>query len=339
MHIPIAFPANVALPDESTVLAADVGGTKTDVGLFRLQNGSLTVVERNVYASREWASLALILRDFLEKVQTRPDKLCIAVAGPVNSTVVKMTNLTWEIDLSNLRKNLSIKDIKLVNDLEANAYGLAVLQPAELRNVHTGNETLSGNAAIIAPGTGLGEAGMFWDGTGLHPFASEGGHCDFAPRSAQDCRFYEYLSKQYNHVSWERVISGPGIYNIYQFLRDVEKWAEPEELAIKIRSGDPAQIIGETAGRYAICRESLALFVRYLAVESASLALKFNAVGGLFIGGGIVPKIWNDQLEAIFLAHLFEVGRLRHLVENVPVWIILNSQTPLLGAAYYGLRA
>jgi len=194
-----------------------------------------------------------------------------------------------------------------------------------------------GNAAIIAPGTGLGEAGLFWDGSALHPFDTEGGHTDFVSRSELDDELFYVLQKKYGHVSWERVVSGMGIVTIYEFLRDVKKREEPDWLKEKINRGDVAGAIGQAAKESCpICVETIRLFVHYLAVEASNLALKMKCTGGLFIGGGIPPKVWNEPLQQHFLEHFFQVGRLRPLLEAMPIYLITNQQTALLGAAYFG---
>ncbi len=334
--VPIAFPDRKPLPDNSTLLAADVGGTKTVLALAGVQNGAVTIRRETTYPSKQFGSLAAGIRQFLGD-SPPPQRLSIAFAGPVLDGKAHSTNLGWDIDTRQLATEFGVPDVFLLNDLEAEAYGLAALEPAELVMVYPGRQPARGNAAILAPGTGLGEAGLYWDGHTLHPFATAGGHSDFAPRTALDWELLLYLQKQYGHVSWERVVSGMGICNIYNFLRDVKRREEPEWLRTQMQSGEQGAVIGAAAKEGCpICVETLQTFTRYLAVEASNLALKMNATGGLFIGGGIPPKIWNEALQAIFLEHFIQVGRLRPLIESVPVYVVLNTRAVLLGAAYYG---
>ena len=334
--VPIAFPTRPPLPEGTQILAADVGGTKTALALFEMKGGDLSMVTEDVYPSKQFSSMAEAIREFMQ-ARPLPQRLSIAFAGPVHHGTAKATNLDWIVDIDGLRKELGIPQVFLINDLEAGAFGLAALPKSDIKTVYPGKTPAEGNAAIIAPGTGLGEAGLFWDGSVLHPFATEGGHTDFAPRSAFDWELLLYLQKQFGHVSWERLLSGPGIYQIYCFLRDIKGWEEPAWMQRTMKDQDPAAAISLGAQEGSLlCRETLRLFVQYLAVEASNLALKFKATGGIFIGGGIPPKIWNDALQAVFLDTFFLVGRLRSLMEASPVYLILNPKTVLLGAARYG---
>ncbi|MBK6930967.1 MAG: ROK family protein [Saprospirales bacterium] len=299
----IAFPNGTSLPEGAALLAADVGGTKTDMALFRVHEGHPHIVREHVFASREWTGLPDMIRHFLGDTPA-PARIGIAFAGPVLNGKATATNLGWSVDVHQLRAASAIPGIALLNDLEAKAYGLAALSDADLRHVWPGSAPTAGNAAIIAPGTGLGEAGLFWDGQALHPFATEGGHSDFAPRRPFDWALLEHLRKQFGHVSWERLVSGPGIAAIFQFLLRYRQAREPEWLSGQRQHADLAAAISVAAvAGDEICSETLELFVRYLATESASLALKMKATGGLYIGGGIPPKIWNTHLQAVFLEH------------------------------------
>lgn len=334
--LPLAFPSIEPLAEGATLLAADVGGTKTDLALFAVADGRLKLLKEVVFPSKKFRSLAEMAARFNGQFP-RPQRLSIAFAGPVQDGKAKATNLDWSIDVDQLRRELGIAEIWLLNDLEAEAYGLAGLRAEELVTVYAGGPASAGNAAIIAPGTGLGEAGLYWDGNALHPFATEGGHTDFAPRDAFDWELLLYLQNKYCHVSWERLVTGPGIEHIFRFLRDVKKWEVPDILHQKIKKYPLAAAIGTAAREDCpVCVETLRLFVRYLAIEASNLALKLKATGGVFIGGGIVPKIWNDYFQEVFLHHFFRVGRLQPLIESVPVQIILNPRTAMLGAALYG---
>jgi glucokinase len=334
--IPIAFPIRDALPKGAVLLSADVGGTKTDIALFELQDGRMSMVKESVYPSRESSSLTEIVQVFNSQ-RSIPARMSIAFAGPVQGDTAKATNLDWCVDTKILSRELDIPEVFLLNDLEAEAYGLAALSEEDFIPIYEGDKIGFGNVAIVAPGTGLGEAGMFWDGTALRPFATEGGHTDFAPRTEFDWELLLYLQKQFGHVSWERVVSGPGIYQIYSFLREIKKWEEPPGIRERMKDKDPAVVIGMAAKEgCAICEASIRLFVRYLAIEASNFGLKIKATGGIFLGGGILPKIWNETLRAIFLEHYFQVGRLQALVKSMPVYLIMNPKTALLGAAYFG---
>jgi glucokinase len=334
--IPIAFPAEEPLADGASLLAMDVGGTKIDAALFGARNGVLSVLKEAVYPSKQFKSIVEAIVHFQNKAPL-PETLSIAFAGPVQQGKAFATNLGWSIDAAQLGRELGISQVFLLNDLEAEAYGLAALTEHDLEVVYAGKAAATGNAAILAPGTGLGEAGLFWDGVALHPFATEGGHADFAPRDAFDWELLLYLQQQFGHVSWERVLSGPGIYRIFCFLRDVKKWIEPHWIVEQMKNLEPAAAISIGAQEgFSICDETLRLFVRYLAIEASNLALKMKSTGGIYMGGGILPKIWNSKLRAVFLEHFFEVGRLRSLLEDVPVYLVRNQKTALLGAAQYG---
>ncbi len=334
--VPIALPTHPPLPEGAHILAADVGGTKTALALFHKHTGTLTLLKEAEYSSKKFGAMADFIRHFMEE-SPMPERLSIAFAGPVLHGRAKATNLSWSVDIKALGQELGIPETFLLNDLEASAYGIAFLTPEDFRVVHPVTAPMEGNVAIIAPGTGLGEAGMYWDGSKLHPFATEGGHTDFSPRSPFDWELLHHLQKIYGHVSWERLISGPGIHQIYLFLRDVKGFKEPDGMPKQMELLDPAAAIALGAKQdCALCVETLNLFVKYLAVEASNLALKLKSTGGIFIGGGIPPKIWNDDLQEVFLQSFFEVGRLRALMESSPVYLIKNPKTVLYGAAHYG---
>lgn len=334
--IPIAFPNYRKIKNDIRVIAADVGGTKTYLALFQMIDNELTLVREAVFASQEYPSFGRIVRDF-QKEETPADTLSIGFAGPVLKNAAKATNLSWMIDGEHLKEELNINQVLILNDLEASAFGLAALNEDDLITIHKGNTEKKGNAAIIAPGTGLGEAGMFWDGTELHPFATEGGHTDFGTRKEIDIELYKYLHKKYEHVSWERVVSGMGIFELYKFLLQYRKTAETPWMQEKIALGNAAAAISFGAKNGCpISEETFSLFWRYLAEESSNLALKLKATGGLFIAGGIAPKNLDVFNQKIFLNHFYEAGRLRPMLQEIPVHIVLNEKIGLLGAALYG---
>lgn len=335
----IPFKVNKGTSTEVNVLAGDVGATKSYFALCRVNDNQVTIVKEEKYTSASFRHLTEMVTLFLENQQL-PEVIAIGVAGPVENGKVVITNLSWTIDQAELAAASGVKNVQLINDLEATAYGLAVLSENDIESIYSGDikATENNNIAIIAPGTGLGEAGLFWDGQSFNPFATEGGHCDFSPRTKMDLDLLNYLRHKFGHVSWERILSGPGIFSIYQFLHTEKHREQPEWLAEKIATENPAMVISNTAinKQAAICIETMELFIHYLAVESANLILKLKATGGLFIGGGIAPKIKQLLKPEIFTTTFNETGRLSHLLNKVPIRLILNDKAALLGAAYYG---
>lgn len=315
------------------ILAGDVGATKTNLGLFE-QAEQLQQVKEATFPTKDFPHINDMLKAFLGG--TLPDSLCLGVAGPVENGKASMTNVEMEIDTYAIASAFNHAPVHIINDLEATGYGIAGLKENEIKVLKAGIQN-NGNQAIIAPGTGLGEAGLYWDDVQHHPFATEGGHCDFFPRIEMDIQLLSYLQAQYGHVSWERVLSGPGIYNIYRFLVEVQKMEEPDWLAQKISAHDPAAVISEVAATNSapVCTETIALFFRYLAQEAASLVLKVKATGGIYIGGGIVPKIEQLLETGSFIQQFCDVGRMKNLMQQVPVKLILNNKTALLGAARF----
>ncbi|GJM32614.1 MAG: glucokinase [Saprospiraceae bacterium] len=332
---PIAFPSQEPVSGLS-ILAADVGGTKTNIALFRTSGEEIEMINESTFPSQEYRSFIDIFHKFIEG-KSLPDRLSIGVAGPVIRGKASATNLNWGIDRNELKQKLNLDSVFVLNDLETNAYGLAALKDEDLLTLHAGEDDVPGNAAMIAPGTGLGEAGLYWDGNRFRPFANEGGHSDFGVRMDIDIELFKYLRAQFGHVSWERVVSGQGVNTIYHFLKDIKKREEPRWLADALQAGDPPAVISEHAKKgVPICEETMKLFVRYLAQEAANVSLKLKAVGGLLIGGGIVPKNLELLNMENFLSHFFRGGRLSPLLKAIPIRVILNPKTALLGAAYYG---
>jgi len=336
-NIPFAFLNRDTFPDSGTILAADVGGTKTNMGLFTIKDSSLQLLKEESYPTKEYNSFIEVYQQFHSSKLPKINATCLGVAGPVINGKVRGTNFPWEIDSKKIEGQLNMGSVSIINDMEAHAYGLAVLPKNAFESLRPGQE-IPGNAALIAPGTGLGEAGMYWDGSNYHPFPSEGGHCDFCSRNQLDFQIYKYLARKYGHVSWERLISGPGIQDVYTFLRAHSGKEEPQWLSVKMARGNPPSVISNSAleGKDPICIKTLGLFIRYLAIESAQLALKFKATAGIFVGGGILPKIVKKMDKDIFDSHFVQSGRMNPLLERVPVKVILNDKTALLGAALLG---
>ncbi len=320
-----------------TILAGDLGGTHSRFGLFRIEGERCRLLFERSFLNQNYPGVERILEEFLKG--QKPAISCIGVAGPVTGMRVKITNLPWVIDGRSLQEMLSCR-VEIINDLVANAYGISVLQKRDFVVLNRGKKR-EGNRALISAGTGLGEAVLFWDGREHIPSPSEGGHAEFAPRNRQEMELLEYLLGLYNHVSYERVISGPGLHTIYQFLKDKKKSGrEPEWLSRKMEQEDPSLVISETARqkRNNLCTMALDLFVSIYGAAAGNLALQTMAVGGLFLGGGIAPRIiWNLK-EGPFLEAFKKKGRLSNLLTNIPVKVIMNDQAALFGAARYGMK-
>ena len=340
IRIPLSFPRMSQAPSDGiTIIAGDVGGTKTNMGFYKATGDDIELVKEATYHSRDYQSFVEMIQRFLADtgLQT-PDRICAGVAGPVVHGKVRITNLPEEMDMQDILSKTGVKEVALLNDLEATAYGLAGLNDEDLVILYEGDTTLKGNIAIIAPGTGLGEAGVYWDGSTYHPFPTEGGHCDFSPRTALDTGLCIFLQAKYGIVSWERLVAGPGIHDIYLFLLEKRKANEPGWLTDALQKEDPSAVISKAGveGRDGLCVETMEIFVRYLARESSNLVLKMKATGGLFLGGGIPPKIAPLLNKELFLKNYFDCDRMEDLLQATPVMIITKDKTALLGAAYYG---
>jgi glucokinase len=318
------------------ILAGDIGGTNTRLALFEQQGQSLVRVVEAIVPSHAHDTLEAIVSTFRAIHPNPITQACFGVAGPVKQGRCEATNLPWIVDTQVLAQELDLTEVGLINDLEANALGIALLGPADVVTLNPGDATAEGNAALISAGTGLGEAGMYWDGQHYQPIASEGGHSDFAPRNELEIELLRYLLTQFERVSWERVLSGPGLYNLYKFFRDTGRATEPDGLADELLHQDPPSVITRTAlaGTSTLCELALDLFISLYGAEAGNLALKMKATGGLFIGGGIAPKLIEKlKGSTTFMEAFMAKGRLRSLLEAIPVQVILNDKTALMGAA------
>jgi len=321
------------------ILAGDIGGTKTVIGLFEEAGNRLHAIREETFPSQSYGSLEAILDQFMRPGSRPPlHAACFGVAGPVIEGKSKATNLPWELDERRLAEALRVPRVKLLNDLEAAAYGMLHLDPTDLCVMQPGSPR-KGNIAVIAAGTGLGEAILYWDGKCYHPIATEGGHADFAPRSDLEIDLLHYLQKEFGHVSYERVLSGPGLFNIYRFLRDSGIAPEPEWLRTRIAENDPGAMISEIGltGDDPLCTKALDLFASIYGAEAGNLALKALAIGGVYVGGGIAPKILPRLKESTFLHAFSNKGRFAELLRSIEVKVALNLRAPLIGAAHYGL--
>lgn len=320
------------------VLAGDVGGTNVRLALFR-RGGALEPEALEVLPCKRYGGLAEVLRDYLGRRGGDVSEACMGVAGVIQQGRVDFVNLGWSARDEDLAAELGLDRVSFVNDLEANAHGIEALGPSDFRELNAGEEDASGNRCLVSAGTGLGEAGLLRTCEGWIPFHSEGGHADFAPRNAEETDLLSYLMGRFGRVSWERVLSGPGIANLEAFLRDTGRAEEPAWLAEKLRAGDPARAIASAAlsGAADICARALGLFVSAYGAEAGNMALKLMATGGVYLGGGIAPKILPKLEDGAFLRSFLEKGRLRPVLEKIPVRVILNELTALLGAARVAL--
>ena len=318
------------------ILAGDVGGTKVHLALYDFINGKLEYKRDERYPAKNYAGLQEIVREFLgaEKVTSA----CFGVPGPVRDGRLRLTNLPWTLDSRELSASLGIQYVFLINDLEANGYGIAELQPNQIFTLSEGDASQTGNRALIAAGTGLGEGILIWNGRSHTPYPSEGGHSDFAPRNEDEIDLLRFLKQKYNgRISFERVVSGMGLTNVYEFLREVRGIEEPTWLAERMANEDPNAVITELAmaARSEICEKALDMFVSAYGAESANLALKVLSVGGFYVGGGIAPRIIEKLKDGSFMRAFTDKGRLSQLLVNMPVRVILESRAALLGAAAY----
>jgi len=323
------------------ILAGDIGGTKTNLALFQEQDGKLKLAAEQLYRSKDHAGLEEIIVAFAQSELFQAAKTeniraaCFGVAGPVVNGISKTPNLPWIIAVSNLQQTLTLEKVRLINDLESTAYGIPVLSPDEMITLSEGVPGQVGNGALIAAGTGLGEAALHWEGKDHRPVASEGGHGDFAPRNELEIELLRYLMNRFGHVSYERALSGPGIYNLYCFLRDSHHGNEADWVREKMKTEDPAAVVTQTAlsGKDDLCVQALHLFVSIYGAEAGNLALKTMAVNGLYVGGGIAPRIAEKLKDGTFVQSFQDKGRLSALMKSIPVKVILNPKTALLGAA------
>lgn len=318
------------------ILAGDIGGTKVTLGLFECRGESVRTIREQTFPSRTHDSLESILQAFFARrgSATGLEGACFGIAGPVEDGRVVTTNLPWIVETSALERQLGTR-VLLINDLAAAAYGLLVLPQTAFLGLRHGQPG-RGNVAVIAPGTGLGEAVLYFDGTRYHAVASEGGHADFAPRSEIEIDLLRALQRRFGHVSYERVLSGDGLSSIYAFFRDSNRTGEPAWLSRELATGDRNARIAQCGltGRDEICVRTLDLFAEVLAAEAGNMALRYGAVE-VVIGGGIAPKILPALQTPVFLGTFAAKGRFADRLRDVSVRVALEPRAPLLGAAHY----
>ena len=329
------------------LLAGDIGGTKTNLAIFSVEQGLHDPIMEATFPSGNYASLEAVVLEFFEQIKpqgfdpTTISQGSFGVAGPVMNGQATITNLPWVMDEAQLAATLHIPAVELLNDLESIASAVPFLEPGDVYTLNQGQPVPGGPMVVIAPGTGLGEAYLTWDGRHYRAHASEGGHKDFAPTNAMEIGLLQYLQTKYNHVSYERVCSGIGIPNIYNYLRDSGQAEEPAWLAKKLVGlKDPTPIIITTALDDAtacdICTTTLETFIDILARESGNMALNILASGGVYLGGGIPPRILAALKQGRFVVSFHRKGRFTEMLSKFPVHVILNPKVALLGAAYHG---
>jgi glucokinase len=343
------------------ILAGDIGGTKINLALYEWTTERTEPVRLESFHSADYKSLEDILLEFLsppkpptplddfESTDAAEDRendqppdepvkvaaACFGVAGPVIENQSRTTNLPWLVDGPAIAKRFDIRRVQLLNDLEATAYGILWLRPDEFEVLNQGTPRQKRQAlALIAAGTGLGEGILFWDGKSYRPMPSEGGHADFAPNNDYEIELLRYLRSQYLHVSYERLVSGPGLHAIYEFIRDT-KSNEPTWLAEKVKAGNPAAEIAEAGlkGQAEIAKQALDLFTSIYGAEAGNLALKALSLDGLYVAGGIAPKLITKLKDGTFMKAFTNKGRFKRLLSTIPVKVVMNPQTALIGAA------
>lgn len=322
------------------ILAGDVGGTKTNLALFSFVDERLSVQAERSFRSSDYPSLDALVREFLASAVGNVSRACLGIPCAVNQGRCATPNLPWVIDAAHLRDSLQVNEVSLINDVESAAYGISALKAHEFAVLSEGEADPNGNCALLAAGTGLGEAILFWNGDRHVPTASEGGHADFAPRDELEIELLRYLQARYGHVSRERVLSGAGLVNIYSFMRDTGRGPESPWLADQLQQGgDNAAVISGAALSHSceLCVKALDLFTSIYGAEAGNLALTAKATGGVYLGGGIAPKIVNALRQGSFMRAFVEKGRLAPLLANVPVKVLLNEKAPLYGAAQYAV--
>jgi glucokinase len=324
------------------LLAGDIGGTKTNLATFSKETG-LVPQHQATYKSAKYPSLQAVVAEFLADTRTSIERAVFGVAGPVVDGQSTTTNLPWTIAEDALREALNLREVKLLNDLEATAYGIPHLQPEDLYLLNDVSEVpdQGGTKAVIAPGTGLGEAVLFYQRRHYHVIPSEGGHTDFGPTNLFQIELLRYLLGKFNHVSYERICSGMGLPLIYQYLNENRYAQELPRVAKALRKADDATpIIVENAmsGECELCLATLDTFVSILGSEAGNLALKVMAVGGIYLGGGIPPRILSKLKDGTFMAAFVHKGRFADMLAQIPVYVILNPRTALLGAGAFGLN-
>jgi glucokinase len=322
------------------ILVGDIGGTRTRLAAYQTEGSRLELAAQKNYESQEHQGLQEIVAQFVRSEQIPVHSACFGVAGPVRHGRSKISNLPWTIDSKELATQLKLSSVGLLNDLEAYAYGVDALESKDFVTLSEGADDAEGNRAVVSARTGLGMAGLYWDGYRHHPFACEGGHADFAPKDPLQIELLTYLRQKYGHISCERVLSGPGIRNIYDFLRDSGKAEEPAWLKDQLQGAhDGPAFISQIAheGKAAICDQTLTLFFSIFGAETGNCALRYMTTGGIFIAGIIAARNVEKIKDPAFMRAFLDKGRMESLLKDMPLKIIVNDDCGLIGAARYTL--
>ncbi|MDD2357387.1 MAG: glucokinase [Thiovulaceae bacterium] len=321
------------------ILAGDIGGTKTNLALYQSTQEGVILGLQHQFVSQNYASFSDVINEFLAQVpNTKITTACFGIAGPIIDGRCRTTNLPWEIVTTDLQEVLNTKSVYLLNDLEATAYGMRYLPEDEFIDLNPNAQSKKGNYAVIAAGTGLGEAMLYFDGLSYHPIGSEGGHSDFAPQTPQQDALLVWLREHFPlHVSYERLLCGPGITNIYNFLVFTKFASEPDSIKELKSTEDKSALISRCAleNNDPLCVETLRLFVEIYGAEAGNMALKSLSLGGVYIGGGIAPKILPFMQSETFLKAFYSKGRFSQMLQSMPIKLSLNPDTALLGSAHY----
>ena len=319
------------------IVAGDIGGTNARLATFDVQAGRLLLVKEIVYPSRSAPDLETIVRRFVDEARPAATAAALGVAGPVKNGRTETPNLPWVVDARRLADILGVPKVTLLNDLKANAYGLRHLGATDFAVLQAGSHDAAGNQAILSAGTGLGCAGLYWDGQRHRPFATEGGHSDFAPRNHLEAEVMETIAREVGRVSAERILSGSGLVRLYRFLRERSGVPESPALAERFAKEDAAAVISRSALDQSdpVCVQALDAFVSAYGAEAGNVALRMLATGGVFLGGGIAPKnLAAFKRNGLFMTAFLDKGRMRSLLESVPVLVVLNDRAALWGAAH-----
>ncbi|MES9844580.1 MAG: glucokinase [Candidatus Sedimenticola sp. PURPLELP] len=319
------------------IITGDIGGTNARLALCRVSSDNIDIIAQTTYPSSNYNSLEKIVGEFRKSLETEPDAACFGLPCPITNGACKTTNLPWKISEKRLQNALGGIETHLINDLEALAWGIGGIAPNELITLQQGTGEGTGNAMVIAAGTGLGQAGLYWDGSVHLPFATEGGHCDFAPADDLQIALLKFAQREHQHVSWERLVSGPGLITIYEFMLEYRDIPVPDWFENLAPEDDVAAIVSSRALEEVddLCSEAVGLFIRLLGAEAGNQALKMKSTGGIFIGGGIAPKVIEWLQMPFFMEAILSKGRMRPLLEQMPVHVITTDNTSLKGPALY----
>ncbi len=324
--------------DNVSLIAADLRDEKTVVGLYTAENRKVFLKIEKTYDTKEFSSFSDIVNQFIsENSLDNISKIAVAVPGPVIGGKSAPARLPWKLDADEIKNNTKIEDVFLINDLEASAYGLEHVAEENFVKIHDSGNFAPGNAVLLAPGDGLGEAALFWDGSFLRPFATEGGHCEFSPRTNDEVEFYSFLQKIYGIVSWESVLSKGGLFNVYRFLRDVKRQVQPEWLTQEIEAGNFTEAIirGAIDKRDRICTMTIETFLVFLAREANSLVLKMKATGGLFLSGEIPVMLEQFLNNSKFYKNFIIGDKMENILKDIPIYLVKDEKTIINGAAVY----